>query len=262
MDSPRARSNIYVPLHTHSAYSLLDSACRIQDLVSTAASFGCPALALTDRDSLAGSVEFSAACRAAGLRPLIGAEVTLSDLSHLTLLVADDKGYSNLCRILSRTSSGSFATSLREIIFHADGLVLLSGCRRGGIPALLMSGRIAQAEEVARKLADAFEERFFIEIFHHLPTDVTLKARLIELANRLSITPVPTPNIHYIRPGEFVLWQAVASVRTLTLMNQNHPEKTVGGDYHFRSPDEMADLFGPEQLRATLAVAQRCRFEL
>lgn len=260
MPEAPASEAVYAPLHAHSGYSLLDSACRIADLVAAAAAFRCPALALTDRDSLAGAVAFSSACRAAGIRPVIGAELTLSDGSHLTLLCAADEGYSNLCRLLSRPERGAPGPAPERLPGYADGLLALSGCRRGRVPALLASGRLQEAEAEARRLAAAFGGRFFIELFHHQPSDTALRSRLVALAERLGLRAVPTPNIHYINPGDFRLWQAVASVRTLTLLGQDHPGKPQPGEYHFRPPAEMARIFGPESLRATLEVAGLCAF--
>src|ERR687898_1426680 len=92
----------YVELHCHSAYSFLDGASLPEELAVQAAELGYEALALTDHDGLYGSLEFAHAAKALGVRPITGAEVTLADGSHLTLLVESTRGYANLCRLLTR----------------------------------------------------------------------------------------------------------------------------------------------------------------
>lgn len=250
----------YAPLNTHSGFSLLDSACRVSDLVATAARHGCPALALTDRDSVAGAVQFCAACRAAGIQPVLGADLTLADNSVLTLLCLSDTGWSNLCRLLSRHSRHNAAPDDETLFRHAEGLLALSGPALGRIPSLLARGQTASAIEEARRFAAAFSGRFYIALFQHTPAGVTLKNRLLTLAENLAIPAVPAQPVHYINPGDFRLWQAVASVRTLTLLDQPHPAKPQPGAYHFHTPAEMARLFGAGALPATIAAANRCQF--
>ena len=91
----------YIELHTHSAYSFLDGTSLPEELAVRAAELGYPALALTDHDGVYGSLEFAYAARAVGVRAITGAEVTLADGSHLTLLVESPRGYANLCRLLT-----------------------------------------------------------------------------------------------------------------------------------------------------------------
>src|SRR5438270_12219468 len=97
----------YVGLHAHSAYSFLDGASHPEELAARAAELGYEALALTDHDGLSGSLEFAHAAKAFGVRPITGAEVTLADGSHITLLVETPQGYANLCRLLTAAHSGT-----------------------------------------------------------------------------------------------------------------------------------------------------------
>jgi error-prone DNA polymerase len=96
----------YVELHAHSAYSFLDGASLPEELAIRAAELGYGALALTDHDGVYGSLEFAQAAKAFGVRPITGAEVTLADGSHVTLLVESAMGYANLCRLLTAARSG------------------------------------------------------------------------------------------------------------------------------------------------------------
>src|SRR3954454_20102720 len=133
----------YVELHAHSAYSFLDGASLPEELALRAAELGYEALALTDHDGVYGSLEFAHAAKAFGLRAITGAEVTLTDGSHLTLLVEDERGYANLCRLLTRAHRDTRppgrerellapALPLEDLLAHATGLVCLTGCARHG----------------------------------------------------------------------------------------------------------------------------------
>src|SRR5205814_8560435 len=133
----------YVELHAHSAYSFLDGASLPEDLAIRAAELGYGALALTDHDGVYGSLEFAQAAKAFGVRPITGAEVTLTDGSHVTLLVETTAGYANLCRLLTAAHAGTrpregaepLPPALDAALFADlnDGLVCLSGCARHGL---------------------------------------------------------------------------------------------------------------------------------
>src|SRR5213080_288763 len=121
----------YVELHAHSAYSFLDGASLPEELAARAAELGYEALALTDHDGLYGSMEFAQAAKAFGIRPITGAEVTLEDDHHLTLLAMDREGYGNLCRLLSTAHLTSERKdphlAYAELAQHTRGLIALSG---------------------------------------------------------------------------------------------------------------------------------------
>src|SRR5438067_7723504 len=132
----------YIELHCHSAFSFLDGASLPDELVAAALELGHQSLALTDHNSVSGSMEFAVAARALGLRPIHGAEVDLDDGRHLTLLVEDARGWSNLCRILTRAHAhtrekqgppSQAHVSLDTVLKNATGLVCLSGCTSRGI---------------------------------------------------------------------------------------------------------------------------------
>src|SRR5579863_84443 len=132
---------MYVELHCHSAFSFLDGASLPDDLVAAALTLGYESLALTDHNSVSGSMEFAVSARALGLRPIHGAEIDLDDGRHLTLLVADERGWTNLCRLITRAHAhtredprtlSQAHVGLSEVLDHAEGLVCLSGCALRG----------------------------------------------------------------------------------------------------------------------------------
>ncbi|HEU4752696.1 MAG TPA: PHP domain-containing protein, partial [Armatimonadota bacterium] len=162
-----------VDLHCHSCYSLLDGASFPEELVDRALELGYQALALTDHNGLYGSMEFARYAEEKGLQAITGAEVTLEDGAHLTLLAESPAGYANLCRLLSLAHRESERRAPRlpyaALPEHAEGLIALSGCRNGEIPRLLDSGRVGEAERAAARCREWFgPERFFLELQQNL----------------------------------------------------------------------------------------------
>ena len=142
---------MYAELHTHSAYSFLDGASLPVELGAAAVHQGHSALALTDHDGLHGAMEFAQAAKPLGLRAITGAEVTLDDGSHITLLCETADGYRNLCRLVTRAHEGTRerpaeptqpSVSIDDVERYADGLVCMSGCARDGAVA----GRVERRE--------------------------------------------------------------------------------------------------------------------
>src|SRR5918998_581727 len=175
----------YVELHAHSAYSFLDGASLPEELAVRAAELGYEALALTDHDGVYGSLEFAHAAKAFGLRPITGAEVTLSDGSHLTLLVESPRGYANLCRLLTAAHSHKRlepGLDVRLLEEQNEGLVCLSGCARSGLAV--------RDPNAAARLARAFgRDRFFVELQRpYLRGDARRNAALRELAATLKVS--------------------------------------------------------------------------
>ena len=180
---------VYTELHAHSAYSFLDGASLPEELAVRAAELGYEALALTDHDGVYGSLEFAHAAKAFGVRPITGAEVTLRDGSHVTLLVESARGYANLCRLLTAAHAGTrpkegepaLDPALDQALLEElnDGLVCLSGCSRLGLGV--------RNPNAAARLAQAFgRERFFVELQRPFERgDVRRNAQLRDLAEAL-----------------------------------------------------------------------------
>src|SRR3954469_3093979 len=166
----------YIELHAHSAFSFLDGASTPAELAAAAARYGYPAFALTDHDGIWGSMEFALACGEVGVRPITGAELTLSEGAHLTLLVESQAGYRNLCRLLTaahshtrespRRTAGQPAVSLAQVEARSEGLVCLSGCARDGLLAGAWErGAGADGAALGRRLLGAFgRDRFRVEL--------------------------------------------------------------------------------------------------
>lgn len=256
----------YVELHAHSSHSLLDGVPAPEELAAQAAACGMPALALTDHDGLYGAVRFVLAAREAGVKPILGAEVTLEDGSHLTLLAETRRGYANLCRLLTlahrNQPKGTARLAHRDLAAHVEGLIGLSGCRRGEIPRLLMAGEPERALEAARGYARLFgPECFFIELQRHYhPGDMRLLGRLLTLADQAGLPVVATGNVHYLHPRRREVHDVLTCIRHHTALEDAGDLLRPNDEYHFRSPKEMAVLFArvPSALENTLRIAERC----
>jgi len=262
----------YCELHCHSYFSLLDGASSPEALVDKAAALGYRALALTDHDGLYGAVRFWQAAQGRGIRAIIGAEVSLEDGHHLTLLAETQQGYANLSRLLSL---GQLAgqkklprLTLDTLARHTEGLLCLSGCCHGAVASALSVEDEAAARSAAACLYDIFgPDRFRIELQRQfLPADGRLTADLIGLARHLAVGSVATNNTHYAtRSG-----QRLHDVLTCIRQHASLPEALAGGHLHpnsermLKSAEEMARLFSdvPDAVRETVGIAERCQVSL
>ncbi len=273
-------SSRFVHLHVHSEYSILDSSCRVPNLVERAARYGMTALALTDHGVMSGAVKFYREAKGRGIHPILGCEVYVapgdrrdrspSDGSryyHLVLLAETTTGYRNLLHIVSAAHTEGFyyrPRADRELLArHAEGLIALTACESGEIPRLLQAGKDAEAERAARDLVSIFgPENVFIEIQHHgTERDAQLRRRLVAFASKLGLPLVATNDTHYLDPEDKLAHEVLINIRAnRTLSDPEH--RTFEGDgYHFRTQEEMEALFAdtPEAIENTQRIAERCQ---
>jgi DNA polymerase III alpha subunit len=265
---------MYAELHCHSHYSLLDGATAPEALAARAAELGLPALALTDHDGLYGAVAFWRAARTKGIQPIIGAELTLAHGSHLTLLAENQTGYANLSRLLSRGQlagrKGHPLLTIEEVAQHTAGLLCLTGCRRGAVAQAVLADDPHRAARAAGKLADIFgRERVWIELQRHwLPEDGRLGAGLVAAAGAAGLPVVATNNVRYATPAGQPLHDLLTATRLgcslgelTSRLSPLEAAAQASAEFYLKSAAEMAALFAdrPAALRATLAIAERCR---
>jgi error-prone DNA polymerase len=258
----------YVELHAHSAYSFLDGASLPEELAVQAAEHGYEALALTDHDGVFGSLEFAHAAKAFGVRPITGVEVTLGDGSHVTLLVESQRGYANLCRLLTaahahtrpKVSEPALPPALDQALLEElnEGLVCLSGCARQGLAV--------RNPNAAARLAQAFDrERFFVELQRPFERgDVRRNAVLRDLAETLGVEIVVTGDVHAHEPSRTRLQDALVAIRHRTSLEGSEPERRGNHEAFLRSPGEIPDRFPLDRdaVERTATVAERCEFDL
>jgi error-prone DNA polymerase len=259
----------YVELHAHSAFSFLDGASQPEELALRASELGYPALALTDHDGLYGSLEFAHAAKALGVRPITGAELTLEGGSHVTLLVENRRGYSNLCRLLTRAHLHTRppgrerelrppALPLAELAERSEGLVCLSGCARKGVAV--------RDPDAAAALARAFgRERFLVELQRPYERgDERRNAALRELAERLGAETVVTGDPHAHDRRRALLQDVLVAIREHVPLEACEPERRGNHESVLLPPKEMAERFPHD--RAAVArsaeLAERLRFDL
>ena len=256
----------YVELHCHSNYSFQEGASFIHELLAGAVELGYPALALTDHDNLCGAMEFAQAANSLGIQPIIGAEVTLTGGFHITLLVETQRGYGNLCRLLSsaRMTTDRRGPELdpRFLADHAQGLILLSGCPKGEIPPLAQEGRLQEAEEVAERYINWFgRENVYLELQQNLVYGDTVRIRrLAQIANSLGIGVVATNNAHYHVKERHQLQDCLVSIKHRRNLEESHRERRANSEFYLKSLEEMAELFNdyPDAIANTVHIAQRC----
>jgi error-prone DNA polymerase len=258
----------YVELHSHSAYSFLDGASQPEELAARAAELGYEELALTDHDGVYGSLEFAHAAKHFGVRPITGAEVTLADESHVTLLVENAHGYSNLCRLLTVAHAHTRDTTNREPLPPrldqslleelSDGLVCLSGCARNGLAV--------RDPNAAARLARAFgPDRFYVELQRPYERgDTRRNARLRDLAASLGVRTIATGDVHAHDRNRAALQDVLVAVRCRTSLEGCERERRGNHESVLVSPAEMRDRFAdcPEAVEQTAELAERLEFDL
>jgi DNA polymerase-3 subunit alpha len=268
----------FVHLHVHSEYSILDGACRIPDLVERAAEFEMSAVGLTDHGSMAGAVQLWKATRSTGVKPVIGCEVYVANdrrvhekgNAHLTLLAADNTGYSNLIKLSSLGFLEGYYYKPRvdwELLeAHKAGLIALSGCLSGRVCRALEENRLTDAESELDRLAQTFgQDNVYVELQNaHLDVQARILPQLGQLAAKTGLQTVATGDVHYLRDTDARAHEALLCIQSGdSLKNPNH-WRFETDHFYFKSPEEMAlDFPGHDDaLRRTLEVAERCNVEI
>lgn len=256
----------FVHLHVHSPFSFLDGASSLEELVELAAAQGMPAMALTDHNNLSAAVKFWQLAMDKGIKPIIGAELDLAQGFHLVLLAQNNVGYRNLCRLITQAHLQNPRLqpkcAWRDLAAHQEGLIALSGCRRGEIPGLLLHGQYQAALEAAKRYAEIFgKDRFFLEVQADLlPGYAGLMRNMAELAAYLGIGLAASNNVHFARKTDFPLHDVLTCVRTLTNLEAVHAERRLNGENYLKSAQEMAQAFRayPQAVANTLRIAGEC----
>ncbi len=279
---PGWRRRPYAELHCHSNFSFLDGASHPEELAEEAARLGLEALALTDHDGFYGVVRFSEAARAVGLPTIFGSELTLGATApangipdphgaHLLVLATSPAGYGHLARAISLAQlageKGAPRTSLAELAdtYRGEWLVL-TGCRKGTVPAALMAdGPMAARRELEQLVSIFGRDRVAVELWDHgEPLDAARNDALAELAARTGVEVVATNNVHYATPARRRLATALAAVRSRRSLDDVDPWLPAAGGAHLRSGSEQARRFAryPGVVEAAAAMGLACAFDL
>lgn len=260
----------YVELHCHSNFSFLDGANHPEDLAEKASKFGYKALALTDHNGLYGAVRFHKTCKEKRIKPIIGSEITLDNGHHLVVLVKNQKGYSNLCQLLTQAllthPKGEAKIKSEELFKRSEGLIALSGCLLGEIPSLFLKKETKSAEEVGLKLKEAFgRDNFFLELqYHNRPEQALVNSHLISLSKKLSIPLVVTNNVHYSEPAGRRLQDVLVCIKNHTNLDQTGALLYPNAERHLKNPQDITKMFAkyPEAIENTIMITEVCDFPL
>ena len=266
-------------LHVHSEYSLLDGACKIEGLVERAASFGQPALGLTDHGVMNGAVELYKASRKHGIKPIIGCEIYLVDdhtapgrteRNHLTLLAADDAGYRNLVKLssagfLEGLQRGKPTVDLAQVERWSGGVIALTGCLASRFCQRLIDDRPGDARAHADDLLRVFgPDNVYFEVQKNgLAAQEKCNEGIVKIAREVGGSLVGTGDVHYLRREDYDHHTALLCVQTKSTIAQ--PKMTFEtNEFYLRDSDEMATAFQewPEALASTLEIAERCSVEI
>jgi error-prone DNA polymerase len=265
----------YCELHAHSAFSLLDGVPFPDELAERAAALHLPAMALTDHDAIYGAVPFFARACALGVKPIVGAELTMGDSTHLTVLAETQAGYRSLCRLITvgrlAAPKGHSALPWEKLAEHAQGLICLTGCKRGPVARRLLARQPLLAGQALDQLLEVFgPEHVYVELQRNLDrVDKRLTHQLAALAHSRQLKCVATGNVHYLSSDDADLHDVLVSIRERVPLPQaaRLPAGQVlrpNRQYYLRAPAAMQALFAdlPEAVSNTLEVAERCTVAL
>src|SRR2546426_1185814 len=258
---------MYVELHCHSAYSSLDGASLPEQLALTAVNLGYSALALTDHNGLYRSMAFAQEAKQLGLQAITGAEVTLLDGSHVTLLAETPRGYATLGGLLTEAPLGGPdrrdpRLDFASLVARRDGLIVLSGCRSGLLPRALQRDGPLAARRLAERCRACFgPERFYVELQRNLVRgDLSLTRALIDIAGVVQLGVVASGNVHYHHRERHRLHDVLVAIRHRTTLDGSHSVRRPNSEFALRRPQDVATMFCdcPDAVANTLLLAERC----
>ena len=274
----------FTHLHLHTGYSLLDGSSKIPELVRRIKELGMDACAITDHGVMYGVIEFYKACKAEGIKPIIGCEVYVAPGSrfekgkeksaerynHLILLAENDTGHKNLMKLVSRGFTEGFYYKPRvdyELLseYH-EGIIASSACLAGIVPTKLRNGDYEGAKEEAMRLKDIFgENNFFLELQDHgLSEQKFVNQGLMRISSETGIPLVATNDCHYLYKEDAEAHDVLICIQTQKNVYDEDRMKYEGGQFYVKSPEEMEEVFHyiPEAIHNTEEIARRCNVEI
>jgi len=275
----------YVHLHTHSQYSLLDGACKLDPLIELAKQYKMPALAITDHGNLFAAAEFYKKATRAGIKPIIGTESYVAAGSrfdkrpsgkfpdggfHLVLLAKNRTGYQNLIKLSSAGFLEGFYHRPRidkEILREcAEGLIALSACLKGEVSWNLLHGNVDGAVQAAVELQEIFGEgNFYLEMQNHGIDKEQMLIPMIHTIHRQTGIPlVATNDCHYLHREDWEAHDALLCIQTGKLVSDQDRMRYSTDQIYFKSAEEMTELFAefPEAIENTIKIAEACNLEI
>lgn len=273
----------FVHLHLHSEYSLLDGACRIEELVTHVAGLNQAAVAVTDHGTMFGAIKFYNCAKKHGIKPIIGCEVYVAPRTrhdkvhrvdttpyHLILLCENNVGYQNLIKLVSIAYTEGFYNKPRVDIellkkYH-EGLICLSACVAGELSRRIADGDYDGAKDTALEYSSIFgKDNYFIEIQNHnIDLERKVLPKLLKLADETNLPLVATNDAHYITKSDAKMQNVLMCIQTNTKVGDPNALTFETDEFYIKSGDEMNALFGRYEgaIENTVKIAQRCNVEL
>ncbi len=267
-------------LHFHTQYSLLDSACKVAEVMKTAKALGQDYVAITDHGNLYGAVEFYKKALAEGIKPIIGCEVYVArngmdekssqaDNMHLVLLAETQQGYQNLMRLVSISHLEGFYYKPRIdkqlLRQHSGGLIGLSACLKGEVTEACAEGAVDKAVALANEYADILgPNNFYLELQDHgMPEQKQGNKYMLEVAKITGLPLVATNDVHYIKQADHEAHDVLICLQQGHLVSDENRMRYTGDQFYMKSGAEMQQLFPdqPEALANTVEIARRCNVE-
>ena len=271
----------FVHLHVHTEYSLLDGACRIRDLPKIVKELGQTACAITDHGVMYGAVDFYRACKAEGVKPIIGCEVYVTaegrrltdkvhefdaESRHLVLLCENEEGYRNLSYMVSMAWTKGFyikpRIDLELLREHSGGLVALSACLAGEIPRRLRNGEYENAKRYALELAEIFgPDHFYLELQDHgIRDQAVVNQGILRMHRETGLPMVCTNDAHYLRKEDAEAHDVLLCIQTGKTLDDENRMRYEPRNFYLRSEAEMAERFSDYEgaLENTVKIAELC----
>ncbi|NLB56357.1 MAG: DNA polymerase III subunit alpha, partial [Lentisphaerae bacterium] len=274
----------FVHLHLHTNYSMLDGACRINDVMEYAQKDNMPAVAMTDHGVMFGAVEFYKAAMKAGVKPILGCEFYEAPGSrferkseshqsayyHLVLLAEDNTGYSNLMKLASKAYLEGYYYKPRvdkELLAeHAKGIICLTACLKGSVPQLVYLDDIARAMSAAGEYQDIFgKDNIFLELQdHNMREQKKVNRGLMEIHRKSGIPVVATNDVHYIEKEHAEAHEIMLCMQTGARLSDTNRLRYATNEFYMKSSREMRAIFAdiPDAIENTLKIASRCTVEI
>ncbi|HVL69642.1 MAG TPA: DNA polymerase III subunit alpha, partial [Vicinamibacterales bacterium] len=273
----------FVHLHLHSEYSLLDGACRIEELLDKCVELGMPAAAITEHGNMFSSIVFHDQARKRGINPILGCEVYVAPgdrrtksgtpgetANHLVLLAETKEGYHNLIKLVSSGYTEGFYYKPRIdkdlLAQHAKGLIGLSSCLKGEVATGIRTEQMKKAMEAAAAYRDILgPNNFFLEMqYQGIEEQRLVNVGLQPIAKELNLPLVATNDVHYLKNSDFKPHDILLCIGTGKTVNDAERLKYHGDQFYLKTADEMRQVFGdfPEAIANTVRIAERCQVDL
>jgi DNA polymerase-3 subunit alpha len=262
----------FVHLQVKTAYSLLTSSCKIEDLVQRAAQFGFSSLAITDDNNMYGAIPFYKACTTRGIKPIIGLTVSIykdetqQEYYPLILLAQNNKGYQNLLKISSTAQTMNRQAILKKWLeAYKEGIIAITPGRTGEIERLILANELDKAKEIALEYKRTFKTNFYFSVQQHrLEVENKINKVFSEWNQELGIPSVATNDVHYINKEDSFVHDCLLSIKNGTKISDDRRERLPNEEYYFKSRDEILQQFsGFEQaVQNTGRIAEQCQVSI